>query len=57
MWRGLEGGGIEQKRKRTHGRGQQCGDCCEEEGIRGLNGNGKNTIKTIIKKINKKQTN
>ena len=25
-WR-LGGGGIEQKRKRTHGHGQQCGDC------------------------------
>ena len=24
---GLGGGGIEQKGKRTHGRGQQCGDC------------------------------
>ena len=34
------GGGIEQKGKRTHG--QQCGDCWGEEGIRGLNGNGKN---------------
>ena len=24
---GLGGGGIEQKGKRTNGRGQQCGDC------------------------------
>ena len=24
--------------------GQQCGDCSGEGGIRGLNGNGKNTI-------------
>ena len=24
------GGGIEQKRKRTHGHGQQGGDCCGE---------------------------
>ena len=31
---------IEQKGKRTHGHGQQCGDCWGEEGIRGLNGNG-----------------
>ena len=23
----LGGGGIEQNRKRTHGHGQQCGDC------------------------------
>ena len=22
------GGGMEQKGKRTHGHGQQCGDCC-----------------------------
>ena len=39
-------GGIEQKGKRTHGHGQQCGDCGGEVGIRGLNGNMK-------KKINK----
>ena len=26
-WEGLWGGGIEQKGKRTHGHGQQCGDC------------------------------
>ena len=50
-------GRTQQKGKRTRGHGQQCGDCFGEEGIRGLNGNGKNTIKTIIKKINKKQTN
>ena len=45
-------GGIEQKIKRTHGHGQQCGDCRGEE-VRGsgrqykgdINGNGKNTIK------------
>ena len=41
----LEGGGIEQKGKRTHGYGQQCGDCWVEGGERGLNGNGKNIIK------------
>ena len=41
----LEGGGIEQKGKRTHGHGQQCGDCWGGGSIRGLNGNGKNTIK------------
>ena len=31
--------GMEQKGKRTHGHGQQCGDCY---GGRGLNDNGKN---------------
>ena len=36
---GLGGRGIEQKGKRTHG--QQCGDCGREEGIKGLNDNGK----------------
>ena len=43
---GFRGGGVEQKRKRTHG--QQCGDCWNEAGIRGLNGNGN---------IQQKQTN
>ena len=47
------GGGTEQKGKRTHGHGQQCGDCWGQEGISGLNGNGKNTIKYINKDINK----
>ena len=28
---GLGGGGIEQKGKRTHGRGQRCGDCWGKE--------------------------
>ena len=31
----LGGGGIEQKGKKTHGHGQQCGDCREESGITG----------------------
>ena len=44
----LEGGRIEQKGKRTHG--QQGGDCWEEVDIRGLNGNGKNTRRLILKK-------
>ena len=39
--RRLGGGGFEQKVKRTHGHGPQCGDCRGEEGIRGLNGNGR----------------
>ena len=37
----LGGREIEQKGKRTHGHGQQCGDCQGEGDIRGLNGNGK----------------
>ena len=36
----VNGGEIKQKGQRTHGHGQQCGDCWGEEGIRGLNGNG-----------------
>ena len=40
---------MEQKGNRTHGHGQQGGDCRGEEGIRGLNANVKNVIK--IKKI------
>ena len=39
----LGGGGIEQKGKRTHGHGQQCGDY-RGQGIKELHGNGKNTI-------------
>ena len=45
----LGGGGMERKGKRTHGQGQQCGDCCELGIIRGINGNGKNAIKNKIK--------
>ena len=41
----LEGGEIEKKGKRTHGHGQQCGDCWGEEDIRGLNGNGEKPTK------------
>ena len=44
-WR-LGGGGIEQKGKKTHGHGHQCGGCQGEGGIKGLNDDGKkNTIK------------
>ena len=47
---GLRGGRIEQKRKRTHGHGQQYGDCWE----RGVKGDymviGKNTMKIKFKK-------
>ena len=35
------GGETEQKGKKTHGHGQQCGDCWGEEGRREINGNGK----------------
>ena len=45
----LRGGGSEQRAKRTHGHGQQCGECWGEGNIRGLNGNGKNTIKIKLK--------
>ena len=39
---GLGGQGIEQKGKRAHGHGQQCGDCGREGvGTRMVNGNGK----------------
>ena len=38
---GLRGGGIKQKGKRTHGHGQQCGDCGQKGSIRGINGNEK----------------
>ena len=44
-------GVLEQKGKRTHGHGPQCGDCRGrgwmevEELLRDINGNGKNTIK------------
>ena len=34
----LGGVGIEQKGKRTHVHGQQCGDCWGKGGVRGLNG-------------------
>ena len=42
--------GIEQKGKRTHGQGLQCGDCRGGQGdIRGLNGSGKKYNKRILK--------
>ena len=37
----LGSGGIEQKARRSHGHGQQCGDCHGEGSIRGINGIGK----------------
>ena len=46
-WGGIGNRGIEQNGERTHGHGQQWGDCWGEGDIRGLNGNGKNTIKII----------
>ena len=42
---------MEQKGKRTHGHGQQSGDCCGKGVIRGLNGNGKNIISLHLKSI------
>ena len=40
-WGGrIEVGRTKQNQKRTHGQGQQCGDCAGE-GIKGLNGNEK----------------
>ena len=33
-------GGIEEKEKRTHGHGQQCGDCWGRACMKGLSGNG-----------------
>ena len=45
LWGELEGGGIEQKCKRTCGCGQQCCDCWGKGDIRGINGDGKNAIK------------
>ena len=44
-WGWLEGGGTEQKGKRTHGNGHQCVDCRGAGGIMGLKGNIKNTIR------------
>ena len=44
----LAGGKIEQKEKRTHGHGQQSGDCGGEWVIRGLNVNAKIYKKYII---------
>ena len=50
----VRGGGIDQKGKRTHGHGQQCGDGWGEQCIRGVNGNGKSTIKIRkLKRIKK----
>ena len=41
--------GVEEssKRKKDHEHGQQCDDSRGEGGIRGLSGNGKNTIKNF----------
>ena len=53
MGGGLRCGEIEQEGKRTHGHGQQCGDCWGEGVIRELNDNGKNTMKIKFKNKNK----
>ena len=47
MGRGFGGGGIEQKGKRTHGHGQQCGNYWGKGHIRGLNGNEKKYYKDL----------
>ena len=39
-----------QKGKRTHGHGQQCGDCGGEEGIMGINANEKKMQEKNLKK-------
>ena len=49
----LGDGETEQKGERTHGHRQQCGDCWGEGGVRGPNGNGKNTVKNKSNKNNK----
>ena len=54
-WAGVEG--IDQKGKRTHGHGHQCGDCWGKGGIRGLNGNGKKNNKDCIFKVKKNEKN
>ena len=51
---GLGGEGIRQKGKRTHGHGQQCGDCggvC----IREINGNGEKYSKKVKYILNKRK--
>ena len=45
--------GIEQKGKRTHGHGPQCGDCWGKGCIKELNGNG--TIKIKYNNNNTKE--
>ena len=42
--------GLGEKEKKTHGQGQQRGDCWEEGGPMGLNHNGKNGIRFKFKK-------
>ena len=42
---------LRKKKKRTHEHGQSCGDFWGEESIKGLNGNGKNTIKIKTKNV------
>ena len=44
------GGEIEQTGERIHGHEQHCGDCGWGGGLRGLNGNERNTIKYFVAK-------
>ena len=53
----LGGKGIKQKGKRTHGHGQQCGDCWGARSIKGLNGNGKKIQQRLNFKKKKIQKN
>ena len=48
----VEGGGIEQRGKRAHGHGQQCGDYLGAGGIRGLKCNGKKYNKDFFFNFN-----
>ena len=50
MGGGVRGWRDQTKRERTHGHGQQCGDCRVERSIRGINNNGKKYI-YIYKRI------
>ena len=50
---GLSSGGIEQKGKRIHGHGQQCGDCGGEGHIRDWMVMENITIEESLKKENK----
>ena len=46
----MKGGRVEEKGKKTHGHGQQYGDCWGDVGIRGLNDNGKKYNKDFFLK-------
>ena len=56
MGGGLRVEGTEQKGKRTHGHGQQCGNCRGEGGVRGLNDNGEKNTTKIKSRLKKKKS-